>query len=240
MELQGYLGVYASVDSFGTEKSNKSCKKSGKNLYFWFVWEDGKDYIIQRFDAAQNKAWPLFDLAHEDFNDFFVAQPHITILPEGNTQGDDMFYQKKTETDFSFSSENYTKRECIKAFELDHALRLDFAMALIKYKQEGTGRSLQFFERILDEPDLIAPHKHMFTDFGTELRKLGLHDFALKMYQRVIELAPEDTHAYCNLGRIYYELKLFAKAAKCAKKALEFEPSLDYARQLLTATESKM
>lgn len=79
---------------------------------------------------------------------------------------------------------------------------------------------------------IVVAHKHMFTDFGMDLRKSQLNDLALTSFRRALELSPDDSHALFNVGRALYELGKYREADEYLDRALNLEPDLACARRL--------
>lgn len=74
------------------------------------------------------------------------------------------------------------------------------------------------------EEGIVAEHKFMFTDFGIALRKSNLLELSLNCCKRVLELAPDDDHAYFNAARILSEMGEFADAEQHVLKAQLMNP----------------
>lgn len=119
------------------------------------------------------------------------------------------------------------------AEKLDKVLRDDFFLHMTRYAKGRKKEALQAFSRILENTDgLVSAHKHAFTDFGRDLRRINLTDLAEKFYQRACELAPDDSNAAFNMARILFESGQYAKALAEVNRALELNPALGCARKL--------
>lgn len=117
--------------------------------------------------------------------------------------------------------------------ELDKSIRAEFALSLMRFKRGNKEGALQDFERLLAVEDGIVPaHKHMFTDFGIDLRKSKLYTLASRCFRRAVSLSPDDGHALFNLARICYEMGNFDKAVQYLDAALDKEPDLKCALRL--------
>lgn len=117
--------------------------------------------------------------------------------------------------------------------EVDKAVRAEFAMSLMRFRRGNKEGALQDFERLLAVEEGIVPaHKHMFTDFGIDLRKSRLYTLASRCFRRAANLSPHDSHALFNLARIHYEMGNFGKAAQYLDAALDSEPDLKCAMRL--------
>lgn len=117
--------------------------------------------------------------------------------------------------------------------ELDRSLRAEFAMNVMRLRRGDKNGAVRAFRRMVGVSDgIVAAHKHMFTDFGMDLRKSQLNDLALSSFQRALDLAPDDSHALFNVGRVLYELGKYREAGKYLDRALNLEPDLACALRL--------
>lgn len=125
--------------------------------------------------------------------------------------------------------------------ELDRSLRAEFAMNVMRFRRGNTDGAIQEFRRMVQISDgIMAAHKHMFTDFGVDLRKSKLYELALTCFRRALELSPGDSHAVFNVGRALYELGKYKEACEYLNQALALEPDLACARRLLEQTRVQM
>ncbi len=119
------------------------------------------------------------------------------------------------------------------AEKLDKVLRDDFSLHMTRYAKGRKKEAMQAFSRILDNTEGLVPaHKHAFTDFGRDLRRIRLMDLAEKFYQRARELAPDDSNAAFNLARVLFESGKYRKALEEVNQALELNPVLECAQKL--------
>lgn len=66
----------------------------------------------------------------------------------------------------------------------------------------------------------------MFTDFAIQLRKINQHDLALVAAIRCTKLSPDDSHAFFNVARLFFELGRYEKANEYIDKTLSLENDL--------------
>lgn len=117
--------------------------------------------------------------------------------------------------------------------ELDRSLRAEFAMNVMRFRRGDRTGAVRAFRRMVGVADgIVAAHKHMFTDFGVDLRKSHLNELALSSFRRALELSPDDSHALFNVARALYELGKYREAREHLDKALKLDPDLSCARRL--------
>ena len=108
----------------------------------------------------------------------------------------------------------------------------------------GKGKSLyargerkeakEIFDQLSQMDDLYEKeNKHIFNEFGIELRKRNLHDEAIANYTKAIAIDPGDPVLYYNLGRVYYEKKDREESIEQLTKALTLRNDFKEARDFL-------
>ncbi|MFW5838126.1 MAG: tetratricopeptide repeat protein, partial [Desulfovibrionaceae bacterium] len=96
------------------------------------------------------------------------------------------------------------------------------------------------FERLVKlEASFDQEHKHLFNDFGINLRKSGMIDQALDYYLRAVELTNDDDHLHHNIARAYYEKGDLRKCVEHLKKALALNEELEEAKLFWSFLEQK-
>jgi tetratricopeptide (TPR) repeat protein len=76
-------------------------------------------------------------------------------------------------------------------------------------------------------------HKHLFNEFGINLRKNKMIDQAITYYSRAEELAVQDEHLFYNMARAYLEKKDMDNALRYLLKSLEMNPRLEVSIKFL-------
>lgn len=239
-----FLGVYASYSN----KTATNTKKASKR--YWFVWEDEQGYMVQLLDNAYQPITEPRVLSIEAFEKNFVIQPHILAAPitsfqpinKTNTKKNIVRYNKQTKhissksqvSNTNFDSKKNMIAEHKEAKYIDTKLRSEFTTALERWHSGDNLTSLKTFEGLSNIQEGIVPeHKHMFTDFGVDLRKNSLPKLALLHFKRAVDLSPGDAHAHFNLARAYYELGNLNEAEQHLEKALSISPDFDIASKFL-------
>ncbi len=138
---------------------------------------------------------------------------------------------KEVEENVEENKEEAKAKEESLAVKLEKDMRNSFGDEIKKMERARTRRQafINIAQMIKMKRGIATEHKHMFTDFGIELRKIGENDLALRAFERAKELAPEDPNTYFNLSRINLEIKQYNKAWILANEALNLETDHDRA-----------
>ncbi|QGY40711.1 tetratricopeptide repeat protein [Pseudodesulfovibrio cashew] len=111
------------------------------------------------------------------------------------------------------------------------SVRASFGLGLTYLGRGESNRANDIFERILGLKGAFrAEHKHLFNDFGINLRKNRLFDQALKYYFRAGELVEDDDHLWHNIARCYYEKGDVQQCKNFLRKSLSINPELRESR----------
>jgi tetratricopeptide (TPR) repeat protein len=82
-------------------------------------------------------------------------------------------------------------------------------------------------------------NKHVFNEFGIELRKKGMFEEAISNYLKAISIDPNDEVLYYNLGRAYYEQGNYGKAIDELKSALAIRSDFKEAQEFLSKIQPR-
>ncbi|MBG3878330.1 tetratricopeptide repeat protein [Desulfovibrio oxamicus] len=118
--------------------------------------------------------------------------------------------------------------------QTERALRADFATALAQLRRGERDRAVRALERLAETPGEFVPaHRHMFTDFGINLRKSKLPRVAIRHHLRALDLSPDDSHVHFNIARAYYDMGDMDRAERHLRASLDLTPDLDPSRRFL-------
>lgn len=125
--------------------------------------------------------------------------------------------------------------------EYNNSLKIDemnvrgnFGIGLCLMQRGETERANDIFARLISmDAPFAGEHKHMFNDFGINLRKSKMIPQAVEYYSKAISLSPEDEHLRYNLARAYFEDKQYAKVREQLAKCLEINPDFAEAKKFV-------
>jgi tetratricopeptide (TPR) repeat protein len=225
-------GVFStqSVQKVGTGTTTRKMVK--KN--FWFVEElDGSEVEIQPLNVNYVPSGGKRRIPREDFLEKFSPEPEFyvsTVLPKmrelNQTVEKGEKHREKGET---FSAE----MEFDTALGIDEEnVRANFGLGLTYLERGDERKANDIFHRLVKLEDAFEPeHKHLFNEFGINLRKNRMHDQALEYYKRALGLTNVDENLHYNIARAYFEKQVYDKCAEHLSEALRLNPALDEARR---------
>lgn len=119
-------------------------------------------------------------------------------------------------------------------------VRANFGLGLTYLDRGDQVRANDIFERIVGlDGAFHSEHKHLFNDFGINMRKNRMFDQALKYYLRAQELVRDDEHLFHNIARCYYEKGDVEECKKYLRKSLEVNPNLKESKMFWAFLKSK-
>jgi len=116
--------------------------------------------------------------------------------------------------------------EYSKALHLDEKnLRALFGLGLtyLQYDQHEKAKAV-FEELILLDGFASGEFKHLFNQFGIELRKQSMFEQARRYYSRAIEICDSDENLFFNLARAYFHEGRLGEADKTLETCLQMNP----------------
>ncbi len=191
-----YIGVYS--------RPNASRGKT-----YFFVWTKDNQYSVQKLDATFSPIDILKTIDERSFKSLFTFEPEIKRAP-----GKQKLVEKKTSIPAQQS------------VTVEATLRDHFRVTMLRLRRQDTRDAALLSLRSLAEVEegIVPAHKHMFSDFGTELRKGKYLEQALTFCQRTLQLAPTDDHAHFNAARVLIEMGKFDEAEQHILTAQVMDP----------------
>ena len=161
----------------------------------------------------------------------------------------------KPKTEVDMKKEAASKKTAIGKMHLDkqefHAAAFEFGQAIKVDEQNldahlGKGKAhiglgevdkaRETFAKMSSIDSLYdKENKHLFNEYGIELRKGKMYDMAIDNYRKALEIDAEDEALYFNLARAWHESGKLDEAVESLKKALAMKPDFNEAKLLLNA-----
>ncbi|MDR2488374.1 MAG: hypothetical protein LBD42_02600 [Desulfovibrio sp.] len=227
-------GVFSSqeVKKVGTgTTTRKSIQKT-----FWFCAEqEDKSIEVQPLNPNYVPSGPKKQVEREYFLTHFAPEPELYVSS---------VYPKMRELNKTVArAERYRQHKEYYSAEMEYnsALKVDednvranFGLGITYLERGETNKADSIFERLVKlDAAFEKEHKHLFNEFGINLRKNGMLDQAVAYYNRAMELEIQDEHLYHNLARAYLEKKDVKRSLDYLLKSLELNPALESSGKFL-------
>ncbi|NJB69456.1 tetratricopeptide (TPR) repeat protein [Desulfobaculum xiamenense] len=233
-------GVFSSqtVIKVGTgTTTRKTIKKT-----FWFVDEDeGGELLVQPLNVNYVPSGAKRKVPRDEFLEKFAPEPEFYVsnvfpkmreLKQNVENGEK--HREKGET---FSAE----LEFNNALNIDEEnVRANFGLGLTYLERGDDAKANDIFERLVKLDAAFEPeHKHLFNEFGINLRKNRMYDQSVDYYTRALELSAQDEHLFYNIARVHFEQEDWGRAAESLAKALELNPEFAEAQKFMQWLKDK-
>jgi len=196
---------------------------------FWFVEEVNGNIEVQPLNANYIPAGKKRFITIEDVIGRFQPEPEFyvtTVFPKMQELADTV----DRADGHRDNGENFTAE-----FEYGNALQVDeenvranFGLGLTYLDRGETSKANNIFERLVKlDAAFEKKHKHLFNEFGINLRKNKMTKQALEYYDRALELSGGDDHLFYNIARAHFEKKDYARCVEFLLKAINSNPDFE-------------
>ncbi|WP_462324860.1 tetratricopeptide repeat protein [Desulfoplanes sp.] len=227
-------GVFSSqsLKQIGT---GTTARKALQKTY-WFAVEVEQDEIeIQPLNINYVPSGPKQRVPKDEFLNKFSPEPEFytaTVYPKirelTRTVARADRHRKSGET---FSAE----------FEYGNALKVDeeniranFGLGLTYLERGEKDKGNDIFERLVKlDAAFEEEHKHLFNDFGINLRKNAMFDQAVEYYQRALTLSTNDENLHYNIARAYFAQNKLPETVDHLITALKLNRSMDEGKKFI-------
>jgi tetratricopeptide (TPR) repeat protein len=112
------------------------------------------------------------------------------------------------------------------------SIRANFGVGTLYMEMGQADKARDIFKKLSQiEAIFEEENKHIFNEFGIQLRKASMADEALANYLKAIEISPQDENLYFNVARLYYDSKDWENAMRWIEKSLSINEYFHEARQ---------
>ena len=209
---------------------------------YWFVEESPEHTLeIQPLNKNYVPSGPKRTIPLEELLEKFSPEPEFymsTVYPRMRELN--MIIQKgehHREKGEIFSAE----LEFGQALAVDEEnIRANFGLGLTYLDRGESNKADDIFQRLVHlDATYDKEHKHLFNEFGMNLRKNKMLDQALDYYQRAEQLAASDDNLMFNIARAFFDKKQYDKTAEYLQKALSLNAANADAKRFLTFLAEK-
>ncbi len=174
-----FLGVYSRLSPGGVK-------------IYYFAWTKNNLYSVQKLDRGFNPVDLLRTIDGMSFKSMFTHEPDMKQVPSARRGA-----APKTTLEDVLNPEN-----------IESTMREQFRKAMVRMRRQNAQESAILALKNLAqvEEGIVPEHKHMFADFGTQLRKGKHFEEALAFCKRTLNLSPTDDHAHFNAARVLMDM----------------------------------
>ena len=193
---------------------------------FWFVEQHGNEIECQPLNTNYVPSGPKRKISMEDLinkvspePEFYMnsVYPKMQELQYSVRQGDR--YRESGET---FAAE-YEYSRALKVDEDN--VRANFGIGLTYLERGDASKAQDIFERLVKLDAAFEPqHKHLFNEFGINLRKNKMLAESREYYARALQLSPKDENLNMNMARVLLESKDMDGCVDYLLEALRLAP----------------
>lgn len=228
----GITGVFSTqeVRKVGTgTTTRKSIQKS-----FWFCQQltegaDAGSIEVQPLNSNYIPSGPKRVVEKDTFLSTFAPEPEFymgTVYPKIREMNKTIARAERHRANGEhFSAE----MEFGSALKIDEEnVRANFGLGLTYMERGENAKAEDILGRLVKLEAAFEPeHKHLFNEFGIQLRKNGMNKDSIAYYARALELSQQDENLFYNIARACLEDKQPDKAAEYLIQGLELNPNMD-------------
>ncbi len=239
-EKQGIEGVFSSQDvrRVGT---GTTTRKTIQKAYWYAIEQAEGDIELQPLNVNYVPSGPKKRISKDEFLEKFAPEPEFYVS--------NVFPKiKEINKTIARADRHRANKEYYSAeMEYGNALKIDedniqanFGLGITYLERGENNKAEDILTRLVKlEGAFEAEHKHLFNDFGINLRKNGMYDQSIAYYTRALELTTHDENLYYNVARAFLEKKDPASALDYLLKGLDLNPTQDTLLKFLMWMVSK-
>ncbi len=216
------------VITLGTGHTQKTQKV--KN----FCYAEQLDNDMVKVSFLGNEGNPtgiVIELPYDEFLKKYTFDPDYKVKTKEEREHDKhLATAEKHRSRKEFHSAEW---EYSTALKIDpESIRANFGIGTLYMEMGQPAKAKEVFRK-LSEIDAIfeEDNKHIFNEFGIELRKANMIEEALSNYMKAIEISPSDENLYFNIARVYYDRRDWTNALSWIEKATHINPHFRDAKQ---------
>jgi len=231
---------------FSTESSHYlgfggSRRRVSQQIFVMAEEQEDGDFSIQRLNRNFLPSGPIKSLKREELLRQYIPEPSIYMnkvvpimrrMEETVERGDR--HRERSEL-FSAEFEYQTALE----LDEDH-VRATFGLGLTYLERHEVENAERVFRKLVRlEAAFQTEHKHLFNEFGIQMRKRGMYSQAMKYYARAYQLSKDDEHLIYNMARTLFEKGNPKVSRRFLEKALRMNPDFEECRQFLEYLDAR-
>ncbi|MCM0754621.1 tetratricopeptide repeat protein [Desulfovibrio aminophilus] len=230
--------------AFSTAKTSKvgtgtTAKKVSTTIYVFVDEQEDGTIEVQAVNENHVPTGPTTSITRDELLADYFPDPeyyHKTMLPQMRELAKQIAGgERHLKNGQPFTAElNFQN-----ALNLDEQnIRANFGIGLVYLRREEKEKALEVLRRLVTlDAAFEKRHKHLFNEFGINLRKNGMYEQALDYYGRALDFAKDDENLYFNIARTHIERRDLGRAKEALEQALAINPGFAEAKDYLAKLE---
>ncbi len=233
--LPGYY-----LESISSKVGTGDTAKAAKMENYWLLLgQEGDQVRMELLDLNEERSGFIDLVPLEEFGKRFRHLPDFVpkTISVQQRQADRLAARAERHlAENEFLSAEFEFSKAVKLHEEN--VRANFGLGKTYLALGDTEKAAAVFKKLGSIEAVLEPeNKHIFNEFGIQLRKMGLYAEAARHYTRAINLSPGDENLWFNLGRALFEGGQKEKGRAAIKRALDINPALNEATCYLASME---
>ncbi len=170
-------------------------------------------------------------MPYDEFLSKYTFEPDYKVKTKEEREHDK--HLSRAEKHRAHNELNSAEWEYTSALKIDpESIRANFGIGTLYMETGQTDKAKSVFKK-LSQVDAIfeEENKHIFNEFGIELRKASMGEEALGNYLKALEISPTDENLYFNVARLYFDAKDLEYALIWIEKSVAANPAFREAKQ---------
>ncbi len=239
-EREKIKGVFSSqeVKKVGTgTTTRKTIQKA-----FWYAEENEDGSItMQPLNLNYVPSGPKHNITLDNFLSTFSPEMEFyiaTVFPRMRELNKTILRAERHRKNGEHFSAEYEFGNALKVDEEN--VRANFGLGLTYLDRGQADKANDLFQRIVKlDAAFEQEHKHLFNEFGINLRKNKMHDQSIEYYGKALDLSKTDENLFCNLARAFFDAGNYTQAVENLIKSLEINPEHEVAVKFLNWMQDK-
>ena len=203
---------------------------------YWFADELPSGEIqLQLLNSNYIPSGPKKTISIESFLDKYKPEPEFyvqTVFPRISELNKTIARAERYRTNGETYSAEYEFNNALKV-DVEN-VRANFGLGLTYLERGSKDKAEDIFQRLVRlDAAFNQEHKHLFNEFGINLRKNKMINQSIEYYKRALELEKRDENLYLNLARAFLEKKDYPETIRNVIEALTLNPSSETGRKFL-------
>lgn len=232
------VGVFSTQEVRRVGTGTTSRKSIHKSFWYCTEVESGPDegkVEIQPLNTNYIPAGPKRMVERENFLSGFSPEPEFyvsTVFPRMREVNKTVARADRHRQNREYFSAEMEYNNALKVDEEN--VRANFGLGLTYLHRNENDKAENIFGRLVKLDASFEPeHKHLFNEFGIQLRKNKMFQQAIEYYKRALELSTSDENLYYNIARAHLEDNDPASATSMLLQGLSVNPAMEEAARFL-------